>query len=129
MGNQDRFECGVAYQLCRQHGRVCNRNDLIVIAVQNERRDVDFLEILSKIGLRERLEAVVMGLDSTHHSLQPPALADSLGNLCARTIEAVEGQQITPELQVQPFYVGQAALNRFAIDCSGPKQNGKSSLE
>ena len=33
---------------------------------------------------RERLDAVVMSLDSAHHSLQPPALADSLGNLCSR---------------------------------------------
>ena len=37
------LERRVPYQLCRQERRVCNRDDLIVIAVQDERRDIDLL--------------------------------------------------------------------------------------
>ena len=37
------LERRVLYQLCRQEGRVCNRDDLIVTAVENKRWDIDLL--------------------------------------------------------------------------------------
>jgi len=35
------------------------RNDLVVLAVYDQGRDIDFLEILGEIGLGERLDAFI----------------------------------------------------------------------
>ena len=77
-------------QLGRQRPGIGERDDLIVLAVHHQHRDVDLLQILGVVGLREDLDAIVMGLGSAHHALAPPVVDDPLGNLGAGPIEAIE---------------------------------------
>src|SRR6478736_4145157 len=65
---------GPRHELRRQIRAVRDRHDLVVVAVDNERRHVELLEILGKVGFREGLDAVVAVLVSAHHALQPPGL-------------------------------------------------------
>ena len=66
-------------QLCREQRRIGDRHDLVVVAVHDERRHVDDLQILGEVGFREGLDAVVVGLGAAHHALPPPVLDDALG--------------------------------------------------
>ena len=45
--------------LGRQHGRGADRHDLVVVAVEDQRRDVELLEILGEVRLGKRLDAEV----------------------------------------------------------------------
>jgi len=45
----------------------------------------------SSVGLREGLDALVVGLGAAGHALPPPVLNDSRNRLRARPVEAVEG--------------------------------------
>src|SRR2546426_190201 len=47
-------------ELDRQARAVVDRDDLIVLAVHDQRGDVDRLQIVGEVGLRERLDAVVV---------------------------------------------------------------------
>src|ERR1039457_3775100 len=42
-----------------------NRHNLIVVAMHHQQGDVDLLQVFGVVGLRERLNAVVMGLDAS----------------------------------------------------------------
>jgi len=77
-------------QLDLEQGGAFVRNDLVVVPLHHERRHVDAFQILGKVCLRERLDAVVMGLGPAHHALTPPILDDALERLRARPIEPVE---------------------------------------
>ena len=46
---------------CEQRGR-SDRNDLVVVAVDDARRNVDLLQVIGEVGLREGLDAVEGGL-------------------------------------------------------------------
>src|ERR1019366_3804517 len=59
-------------QTCR-----ADRDDLVIVAMQDEGWHVELLEVLRKIRLRESLDAVVVGLYTAQHSLQPPTFADA----------------------------------------------------
>ena len=52
------FQRGAFDDLGREHGRGADRHDLIVVAVHDERRHVELLEILGEVGLGEGLDAV-----------------------------------------------------------------------
>src|SRR5579859_2664849 len=58
--------------------------------MHHERRLLDRLEVFIEIGLRKRLDAVVVRLRASHHSLAPPIVDYALGHLGAGPIEAVE---------------------------------------
>src|SRR4029079_8255202 len=70
---------------------ISDRDDLVVVAMHNERWYVDDFEVLCKVGLREGLDAIVLRFRPAHHGLAPPVLDDGLGHLRARTVIAVEG--------------------------------------
>ena len=59
------FQYGLLDQLRRQQRQICDRNDLVVIAVKNQRWNVDLLEILGEIGFRKRLDAFIGTLKPT----------------------------------------------------------------
>jgi hypothetical protein len=84
---------GLGQQLGRQRRGVGDRHDLVVVAVQHERGHVDLLQVLGEVGLRERLDAVVVRLDGARHALHPPVLADAFGDLRAGAVVAVERQR------------------------------------
>ena len=50
---------GVLNKPCRFLRCVVNGHDLVVLAMQNQGRDVDLLEILGEVGLGEGLDALV----------------------------------------------------------------------
>jgi hypothetical protein len=43
--------------LRRQQRRVRNRNDLVVVAMEDQRWDIDLLEVLGEVRIGERLDA------------------------------------------------------------------------
>src|SRR3712207_695222 len=53
----------------RLYRRVLERNDLVVLAVHYQGRNVDLLEVLSEIGLREGLDAVVCVFEPSLHEI------------------------------------------------------------
>ncbi len=91
----------VLQQLDRLVSRICNRNDLVVFAVQNECRHGDCLQVLGLVGLGESLDAIIMGLGAAHHALTPPVLDDPFVHGHAITVEAIErtGWHIPEELR------------------------------
>ncbi len=78
------------HQLGRHFCRSHERDDLIVVAVNEERRNVDFLEIFGKVGLREGLDALEGAPKSDLHALQPELGRHPFGNLRSRAIHPVE---------------------------------------
>src|SRR5262245_22528436 len=72
------FQRSTPEQLDREQCRVGDRHDLVVVAMHHERRYVDDLQILGEVGLRERLDPVVVRLCAPHHALAPPILDDWL---------------------------------------------------
>ena len=84
------LESALLQELHRQQRGVGDRHDLVVVTVHDERGDVDHLQVLGEVGLREGLDAVVMRLRTAHHPLAPPILDHALGHLCTWTVVAVE---------------------------------------
>jgi uncharacterized protein YeaO (DUF488 family) len=65
-----------------------NRDDLIVVAVDDERGHVKLFQVFSEIGFRKSLDAVMRILMTAHHPLQPERINHALRNLCPRPVEA-----------------------------------------
>jgi hypothetical protein len=57
-------------------GRVIDGNDLVVLTVQNQGRDVELLEVLGEIGLGEGLDALVGVLEAGLMSFPDEAWLD-----------------------------------------------------
>ncbi len=62
---------GALDDLGREQGRGADRHDLVVVAVQDQGRHVEFLEILGQVRLGKRLDAEVRGREAGHHPLEP----------------------------------------------------------
>ena len=63
----------------RARGEI-DRHDLIVAPVDDERRTIELLHVLAEI-LRERDDAIVAALESSHHALLPPRIDLALRKL------------------------------------------------
>ncbi len=50
-----------------EHGRVCNRHDLIVVAMNDQGRNIELLEIFGEIRLREDFDAVECTFETNLH--------------------------------------------------------------
>src|SRR5438445_3069444 len=94
------FQRGALDDLGRELGRGADRHDLVVVAVQDQRRHVELLEILGEIRLGKRLDAKIGTWKTAHHPLEPERFAHAFRDLCARPVIAVERQaKILPELR------------------------------
>src|SRR4029079_1470266 len=80
----------VLEQLDPDQGGISDRNDLVVIAMQQKHRHIDRLQVFGEVGLRKGLDAVVVSLDPTLHPLAPPVPDNALDRLNTRSVEAVE---------------------------------------
>jgi hypothetical protein len=58
-------------ELGLEQARGGERHDLVVVALHDERRYVELLQIVCLIRLGERLDAEVGGREACHHALQP----------------------------------------------------------
>src|SRR5213080_3947533 len=70
--------------------------------MKDEGWHIELLKVVGKIRLRESLDAVVVGLHSSHHALQPPVLPDAFRNLGAWPIVAVERERYVP-IKLRPI--------------------------
>src|SRR5215218_3319801 len=80
--------------------RVLDRDDLVVLAVHDQSRDIDLLEVLGEIGLREGLDALVGVLEAGLHAPEPELIQYALGDLSPGPIGTVElCRQVLVELR------------------------------
>ena len=93
---------GLAQNLHSKPGTVVDRDDLVVLAMHDEHRHVDDLEVLGEVRLREGLDAVVVRLGAAHHALAPPVADEALRDLRAWPVEAVEGPGGDIEEELRP---------------------------
>src|ERR1041385_1232552 len=76
------------------------RNDLIVARVHDEGWDIELLEVLAEVGLRERLDALVGVLQAGLHAQGPEVIEDALRDLGTFAVGAEERHgKIPPELR------------------------------
>ena len=69
--------------------------------MHHQNGNVDLLQILGEVGLREGDDAVIVSLGAAHHALPPPVLDDAFGWFRARPVIPVErsGRQVAIELR------------------------------
>jgi len=58
--------------------------------MKDEGWHVELFQVFCEVRLRESLDAIVMGLNASHHALQPPVLPNALRNLGAGPVVSVE---------------------------------------
>src|SRR6266487_4192415 len=110
--------------LGRKHGGRADRHDLVVIAVKDQGRDVELLEIFGQIRLGEGLDAEVGGGEAGQHSLEPERLAHAFRDLGARPVVAVERHaQILPELRAVGLDGGAELVER--VDGKAARVGGR----
>lgn len=85
------LELAMAQQLHRLHPSSLNWNNLIVIAVKHQDRNINLLQILGKVGLGKIFNAVVGGFEASIHSLLPPAPDLALALVSVGPIESEKG--------------------------------------
>ena len=84
----------------RLHRRVLDGNDLVVLAMHDQGRDIDLLEVLGEIGLGEGLDAFVGVLEACLHAPEPELIQRALGDLGPRPVGAVKQcRQVLVELR------------------------------
>src|SRR5882724_6183397 len=83
-----------------QHGGGPDRDDLIIVAVQDQGRHVELLEVLGVVGLGEHLDALVEPDEAAEHALKPEGIPQALGDLGAGTVGSEEwGAEVLQELR------------------------------
>src|SRR5262249_4977848 len=91
---------GALDELGLEQAGVGERHDLVVVALEDERRYVELLQVLGLVCLGERLDAEVGGREAGHHALQPEGLTHPFRDLRARAVVAVERQaEVLEELR------------------------------
>ena len=91
-----------------------DRNDLVVVAVQDQGRNVELLEVSGEVGFREGLDAVEGAFEAGLHPLQPERIPNALRHVRARPIEAVERQtEILEELRSVGENAGPDRIEHF----------------
>ncbi len=91
---------GVLDDLRRQQGGVADRHDLIIVAVDNQGRNVEHLEVFGQVRLGESLDAVECAFETDLHRPQPEHVPNALRHLGTWPVGAVEGSaEILVELR------------------------------
>src|SRR5262249_50310399 len=80
----------------RLPSRVLHRDDLVVLAVQDQGRDIELLEVLGEIGLGEGLDALVGVLEPGLHAPEPELIERALSNLGPRSLAALQRNRNAP---------------------------------
>lgn len=81
----------MAQQLDRLQRSRLNRNNLIIIPMQHQDRNINPLQVLGKIRLGKILDAVVGGFEARIHSLLPPAPDLALALVRVGPVESEKG--------------------------------------
>src|SRR5580698_772976 len=75
------LEDGSLDQLCREPRRVVNRDELIVVTVDDQHWDVDPRQVLCEVRLRKDPDALVRRAKPCLHRLKSELVAESVGEL------------------------------------------------
>ena len=89
------FLCAPDQSCCLQP-RDLYRNDLVVLAVYDQDRNINLLEILSEIGFKEGLESFVDILETSFHTPEPELIQHTLRDLGSRPVCTVERYREVP---------------------------------
>src|SRR3546814_15945631 len=65
------------------------RHNLIILAVNDQHRHFDGLQVLGKVGFRKGLDTPITSLDAPHHPLPPPIVNQAIRDVRFRTVHAV----------------------------------------
>jgi len=88
------FQRRILNNLRRHQRRCADRNNLIVVAVHDERRDIDLLQVFSEIGFGKGLDTLVSTRISTQRALQPERIAESLQVVTLSLFQADSSQYL-----------------------------------
>lgn len=77
------FQRGIRHKLRRS----TDGHDLIIIAVNHQRRHIEFFQVFGEVGFREGLDAIIRILEPRHHALHPPRFDQSLRHRRAGAVE------------------------------------------
>src|SRR3546814_6844330 len=66
------------------------RHNLIILAVNDQHRHFDGLQVLGKVGFRKSLDTPITSLDAPHHPLPPPIVDQAFRDVRFRPVKAVE---------------------------------------
>src|SRR6266542_6884019 len=114
------FQRGVLDDLGREHGRRADRHDLVVVAVDDERRRLELLEIFSLVRFGERLNTIVDGVEAGQHPLKPKRVPQSLRDLRPGAVGAVERRaEILEELRAVGEDAGADAVEYLDRQAAG----------
>ena len=61
-----------------EQSRVGNRYNLVVVAMDDERRNVELLEVFGQVRLGESLDAVIGPFETNGHRPEPERIANTL---------------------------------------------------
>lgn len=75
----------------REQGRGPDRHDLVIIAMQDQGRNVEGLKILGEVRLGEGLDAIKHSFEPGLHPLKPERIPQTLRNQGVGPVGAVEG--------------------------------------
>src|ERR1039458_2062439 len=84
------LQCPVLHELRGKNRGVLIGDDLVVLSVHEQRRNVDLLQIIGEVSLGELLDAVVGRLDARLHAEAPELISDGLGDLGVWPVVAEE---------------------------------------
>src|SRR2546423_14501495 len=88
--------------------------------MKDERRHVDFLQVLGKVRLGKVLDAIEDGFMSGQNSLQPERVAQPLRDLGLWPVRAVErGAQVFEELRAVGEHPGANLVERLHRQAAG----------
>src|SRR3546814_2909766 len=60
------------------------RHNMIILAVNDQHRHFDGIQVLGKVGFRKRLEPYITSLDAHHHHMPPPIVDQAFRNVRLR---------------------------------------------
>src|SRR5665213_561297 len=105
------LELRIRDELRLERPRIGERHNLIIVTLNDERRDVHALKVFGLIRFGESFDAKVGGGESRHHPLQPKRFTHSVRGLGAGTIVPVERQrQLLKELRTVGLHPGSDAI-------------------
>ncbi|MCW3059206.1 MAG: putative bromoperoxidase [Capsulimonas sp.] len=111
---------GVLNKLSREKRRSADGDDLVGVAVRNQCRDIELLQVLGEVGFGELLDAIQHALDPGLHALEPERIDRSLVGCGALTVEAVEWDgKVLEELRAVVERVRANAVEDFDRQAAG----------
>src|SRR6266568_4862832 len=84
------LQCCALDELGGEQGRVSDRHDLVVVAVDDQGRNIELLKIFRLVRLGEGLDAVECAFEADGHRPQPERVPSALRHLGTRSVGSEE---------------------------------------